>query len=107
MEPIEKLFLEIPKESMGDVMQNLANRKGEITNMNHHGDEVSIEAMIPTRGLIGFETDLVNQTRGLGVISHLFHEYGRAPGDLAARKDGSLVGMEGGGAIGYALNLGH
>ncbi|HVV00827.1 MAG TPA: GTP-binding protein, partial [Verrucomicrobiae bacterium] len=76
MEPIEKLFLEIPKEAMGDVMQNLAGRKGEITNMNHHGDDVSIEALIPTRGLIGFETDLVNQTRGLGVMSHLFHEYG-------------------------------
>src|SRR5258708_32727476 len=60
LEPIERLFLEIPKDAMGDVMQNLAGRKGEITNMNHHGDEVSIEALIPTRGLIGFETDLVN-----------------------------------------------
>ena len=79
LEPIEKMFLEIPKSSMGDVLQNLANRKGEIINMNHHGDEVSIEALIPTRGLIGFETDLVNQTRGLGVMSHLFHEYGAGP----------------------------
>src|SRR5690349_20053489 len=75
-EPIEKLFLEIPKETMGDVMQNLASRKGEIINMNHHGNDVSIEAFIPTRGLIGFETDLVNITRGIGVMSHLFHEYG-------------------------------
>ncbi|MDB6066075.1 MAG: typA [Pedosphaera sp.] len=105
MEPIEKLFLEIPKEAMGDVMQNLANRKGEITNMNHHGDEVSIEAMIPTRGLIGFETDLVNQTRGLGVMSHLFHEYGPDRGDIAARKNGSLVSMEDGEAMAYALNM--
>ena len=105
MEPIEKLFLEIPKEAMGDVMQNLANRKGEITNMNHHGDEVSIEAMIPTRGLIGFETDLVNQTRGLGVMSHLFHEYGPDRGDIAARKNGSLVSMESGEAMAYALNM--
>src|ERR1700680_4001186 len=56
LEPIEKMFLEIPKESMGDVMANLANRKSEITNMNHHGDQISIEAFIPTRGLIGFET---------------------------------------------------
>ena len=51
---------------MGEVLENLASRKGEITAMNHHGDQVSIEALIPTRGLIGFETDLVNQTRGLG-----------------------------------------
>ena len=104
-EPIEKLFLEIPKEAMGDVMQNLANRKGDIINMSHHGDEVSIEAMIPTRGLIGFETDLVNQTRGLGVMSHLFHEYGPDRGDIAARKNGSLVSMEDGEAMAYALNM--
>jgi GTP-binding protein len=73
--------------------------------MNHHGDEVSIEALIPTRGLIGFETDLVNQTRGLGVMSHLFHEYGADRGDIAARKNGSLVSMETGEAMAYALNM--
>ena len=104
-EPIEKLFLEIPKEAMGDVMQNLANRKGEITAMNHHGNDVSIEALIPTRGLIGFETDLVNQTRGLGVMSHLFHEYGADRGEIIARKNGSLVSMESGEAMAYALNM--
>jgi len=105
LEPIEKLFLEIPKSSMGDVLKNLASRKGEVTNMNHHGEEVSIEAQIPTRGLIGFETDLVNQTRGLGVMSHLFHEYGPDRGEIAARKNGSLVSMESGEAMAYALNM--
>jgi GTP-binding protein len=105
LEPIEKLFLEIPKTAMGDVLQNLAGRKGEITNMNHHGEEVSIEALIPTRGLIGFETDLVNQTRGVGVMSHLFHEYGPDRGEIAARKNGSLVSMESGEAMAYALNM--
>src|SRR6185436_11241766 len=104
MEPIEKLFLEIPKDAMGTVMENLAGRKAEITNMNHHGNEVSIEALVPTRGLIGFETDLVNQTRGLGVMSHLFHEYGPDRGEIAARKNGSLVSMESGEATAYALN---
>lgn len=105
LEPIEKLFLEIPKVAMGDVLQNLAGRKGEITSMNHHGEEVSIEALVPTRGLIGFETDLVNQTRGLGVMSHLFHEYGPDRGEIAARKNGSLVSMENGEAMAYALNM--
>ena len=105
LEPIEKLYLEIPKDAMGSVMENLANRKGEITNMNHHGDDISIEAFIPTRGLIGFETDLVNQTRGLGVMSHLFHEYGPDRGEIAARKNGSLVSMETGEAMAYALNM--
>jgi len=105
LEPIEKMFLEIPKESMGDVMANLANRRADITNMNHHGDQVSIEAMIPTRGLIGFETDLVNMTRGLGVISHLFYEYGKDRGEIAARKNGSLVSMEAGEGTAYAINM--
>jgi GTP-binding protein len=105
LEPIEKLYLEVPKTAMGDVMQNLAARKGEITNMNHHGEDVTIEALIPTRGLIGFETDLVTQTNGLGVMSHLFHEYGPDRGEIAARKNGSLVSMEDGEAMAYALNM--
>jgi GTP-binding protein len=105
LEPIEKLFLEIPKAAMGDVLQNLAGRKGEITSINHHGEDVSIEALVPTRGLIGFETDLVNQTRGLGVMSHLFHEYGADRGEISARKNGSLVSMEDGQAMAYALNM--
>src|SRR5436190_5843984 len=103
LEPIEKLFLETPKENMGPVLENLSNRKGEIVNMEHHGDQVSIEALIPMRGLIGYETDLVNMTRGLGVMSHLFHEYGRDRGDIAARKNGSLVRIADGAANGCAL----
>ena len=105
LEPIEKLFLEIPKEAMGAVMENLSGRKAEITHMDHHGNEVTIEALIPMRGLIGFETDLVNMTRGLGVMSHLFHEYGPDRGEIAARKNGSLVSMEDGEAMAYALNM--
>ncbi|MGA2802646.1 MAG: translational GTPase TypA [Verrucomicrobiota bacterium] len=105
LEPIEQLFLEIPQEFMGAVMENLSGRKAEITSMNHHADQVTIEALIPTRGLIGFETDLVNQTRGLGVMSHLFHEYGPDRGEIAARKNGSLVSMESGRAMAYALNM--
>ena len=104
-EPIEKLFLEIPKDAMGSVMENLSSRKGEITNMEHHADQVGIEALIPMRGLIGFETDLVNVTRGMGVMSHLFHEYGPDRGEIAARKNGSLVSMEDGETTAYALNM--
>ena len=105
LEPIEKLFLEIQQEFMGGVMENLAFRKAEIVNMNHHGDQVTIEALVPMRGLIGFETDLVNMTKGMGVMSHLFHEYGSDRGEIAARKNGSLVSMEDGEAMAYALNM--
>ena len=105
LEPIEKLFVEIPNENLGSVMENLSFRKAEITNMNHHGPQVTVEALIPMRGLIGFETDLVNQTKGMGVMSHLFHEYGADRGEIAARKNGSLVSMDAGEATSYALNM--
>jgi GTP-binding protein len=105
LEPIEKLFVETPSENLGSVMENLSFRKAQITSMNHVGNTVSVEAIIPMRGLIGFETDLVNMTRGLGVVSHLFHEYGPDRGEIAARKNGSLVSMDSGEATSYALNM--
>ena len=103
-EPLERMFLEIPQEYMGAVLENLAWRKAEIAHMAHHQDQVSIEAIIPMRGLIGFETDLVNMSRGMGVMSHLFHEYGPDRGEIPARKNGSLVSIEDGAATSYALN---
>jgi GTP-binding protein len=73
--------------------------------MNHVGNQVSVQALVPMRGLIGFETDLVNMTKGMGVMSHLFHEYGPDCGEIAARKNGSLVSMDSGEATSYALNM--
>jgi GTP-binding protein len=105
LEPIEKVFVEVPNENLGAIMENLSNRKAQITNMNHVGAQVSVEALVPMRGLIGFETDLVNMTKGMGVMSHLFHEYGEDRGEIAARKNGSLVAMEAGEATSYALNM--
>jgi GTP-binding protein len=105
LEPIEKLFVEVPSENLGTIMENLSGRKAQITNMNHVGNQVSVEALVPMRGLIGFETDLVNSTKGMGVMSHLFHEYGEDRGEIAARKNGSLVSMDSGEATSYALNM--
>ena len=105
LEPIEKLFVEVPSENLGTIMENLSARKAQITNMNHVGNVVSVEALAPMRGLIGFETDLVNSTKGMGVMSHLFHEYGEDRGEIAARKNGSLVSMDTGEATTYALNM--
>ncbi|HUB66610.1 MAG TPA: translational GTPase TypA [Candidatus Methylacidiphilales bacterium] len=104
LEPIESLYIEAPSEKLGDILQNLANRKGEIVNMVHHPTTVSVEAVIPTRGLIGFETDLVNLTRGEGLMSHLFKEYGPKRGEIATRLNGVLVSMEDGEATAFALN---
>jgi GTP-binding protein len=104
LEPIENLYIEVPNENVGDVMQSLAGRKGEVTGMDHHANRVSIDAVIPTRGLIGFETDLVNLTRGEGMMSHLFREYAPFKGEIAGRNRGVMVSMETGTSTAYALN---
>ena len=104
LEPIENLYVEVPNENLGDVLQSIAGRKGEITNMDHHATRVSVEAIIPTRGLIGFETDLVNLTRGEGIMSHLFQEYAPFKGEIEGRNRGVMVSMEPGMSTAYALN---
>ena len=103
-EPIENLYIEAPNEHLGEIMQSLANRKADISGMDHHAERVSIEAVIPTRGLIGFETDLVNLTRGEGLMSHLFREYAPFKGELEGRTRGVMISMEPGISTAYALN---
>jgi GTP-binding protein len=104
LEPLENLYVDLPKENLGDVLQSLANRKGDVGAVHHHGARVSIEAIIPTRGLIGLETDLINLTRGEGLMSHLFREYAPFKGEIANRGRGVLVSMESGTSTAYALN---
>jgi GTP-binding protein len=104
LEPIENLYVDLPAENLGDVVQSLAARKGEIVHMDHHTTRVSVEAIIPTRGLIGFETDLVNLTRGEGLMSHLFREYAPFRGEIEGRNRGVMVSMEAGTSTAYALN---
>jgi GTP-binding protein len=104
LEPYETLFVDVPSEYLGDILQNLAGRKAEIRNMEHHPHSVLVEAVIPTRGLIGFETDLVNQTKGHGIASHLFKEYGPFKGEIPSRNNGVLVAMENGTSTAYALD---
>jgi GTP-binding protein len=103
-EPIENLYVDLPAENLGDVVQAMAARKGEIVHMDHHATRVSVEAIIPTRGLIGFETDLVNLTRGEGLMSHLFREYAPFKGEIEGRNRGVMVSMEPGTSTAYALN---
>jgi len=104
LEPLENLYVDLPDESLGQILQTVANRKGEIVAIHHHASRVSIEAIIPTRGLIGFETDLVNVTRGEGFMSHLFREYAPFKGEISGRGRGVMVSMEAGVSTAYALN---
>ena len=104
LEPLENLYVDLPDENLGDILQLIANRQGEVVGMNHHATRVSIEAIIPTRGLIGFETDLVNLTRGEGIMSHLFREYAPFKGEIGGRRRGVMISMEPGVSTAYALN---
>ncbi len=104
LEPYETLYVDVPPDTLGDILQSLAGRKAEIINMEHHPHSVLVEAVIPTRGLIGFETDLVNLTKGHGIASHLFKEYGPHKGEIPSRNNGVLVSMEPGISTAYALD---
>ncbi|HEY8994575.1 MAG TPA: translational GTPase TypA [Lacunisphaera sp.] len=103
LEPYETVWVEVPDECVGAVMQNLANRKGRLTNMEKLQHSTMIEAVITTRGLIGMEIDVVNATSGRGVTSHLFKEYGPYAGEVLTRITGTLIATEAGETTSYAL----
>jgi GTP-binding protein len=103
LEPYETVWVEVPDDCVGAIMQNLANRKGQLTNMEKLNATTMMEATITTRGLIGMEVDLVNATSGHGVMSHLFKEYGPWAGELSTRLTGTLVATEAGETTAYAL----
>jgi GTP-binding protein len=103
LEPYETVWIEVPDECVGAIMQNLANRKGRLTNMEKLPHSTMIEATITTRGLIGMEIDVVNATSGRGVLSHLFKEYGPYAGEVLTRITGTLIATEAGETTGYAL----
>jgi GTP-binding protein len=104
-EPFEQVWVEVPEDQLGGVMENLSKRKGKVTNMEHHNAGVTVEAEVPTRGLIGFESDLVTMTSGHGVMSHSFLEYRPHCGEIITRQTGTLVSMEQGKAMPYALDM--
>jgi GTP-binding protein len=104
LEPIEDLTIDVPDEYQGVVIEKLAQRKGELTGMHNTGTGVvRLELTIPTRGLIGYRSDFLTDTRGLGIMSSRFVGYGPWRGDISARDRGSLVSMDSGPATSYSL----
>ncbi len=103
LEPYETVWIEVPDECVGSIMQNLANRKGQLTNMEKLSHSTMIEATITTRGLIGLEIDVINATSGRGVTSHLFKEYGPFAGEVLTRLTGVITATEAGETTTYAL----
>ena len=103
-EPYETLYVEAPSEYSQGILKALNNRKGLMENMeNEASGRTLIQAAIPTRGLIGFETELTNLTSGHGIMSHLFKEYAPHAGNITTRTSGTLVSMETGEATSYSL----
>lgn len=103
-EPFETLYVDVPDDYLGGVMKSISERKGKIEDMNAHGGRTSLQAYVPTRGLIGFEFDLMNLTSGHGIHSHLFREYAPHAGPMQTRSTGTLVSTEAGEATSYALD---
>lgn len=103
-EPIEKVIIDVPSESVGSVMENLGSRKGELNNMTPVGSRVRLEFLIPTRGLIGYRSDFMTDTKGEGIINTLFDSYQPYKGDIPKRSYGSLISFETGESSTYGLN---
>ena len=103
LEPVENVYVDVPSDNLGDILQSLAARKGEIVNMDHQAKTVTVQAVVPTRGLIGFETDLVNLTKGSGIMSHIFKEYAEFKGEIPTRNNGVLIAMEAGTSMAYSM----
>lgn len=105
-EPIEYLICDISENAMGAVMELLGQRKAEMVNMtNLSPTQIRVEFRIPARGLIGFRGEFLTETRGEGMMSHVFHGYEPFKGEIPGRSRGVLIAFEDGEATSYGLNV--
>jgi GTP-binding protein len=104
LEPIEEVVIDVDEEHSGIVVQKLAERKAEMTEMRPSGGgRVRLVFHAPTRGLIGYQGELLTDTRGTAVMNRLFHDYGAYRGDILGRRNGVLISNDQGEAVAYAL----
>ncbi len=102
-EPIERLIVDVPEDGTGAVFQSMGERKGELVHMSAVGSRMRLEFLIPARGLFGYKSEFLTQTKGEGVMNSIFFEYQPYKGDLKRRDTGSLVAFETGEAVTYGL----
>jgi GTP-binding protein len=102
-EPFESLAIDIPEEYMGAVMEKVSSRKGELLNMVNNKGQVRLEYSIPARGLVGFRTEFLTDTRGYGIMNHSFDTYKPYRGEISNRRNGVLIAHETGTATTYGL----
>ncbi|WP_309648827.1 translational GTPase TypA [Nocardioides sp.] len=103
-EPVERLTIDAPEEYLGTITELLATRKGRMESMTNHGTGwVRMEFLVPARGLIGFRTEFLTDTRGTGIAHHIFEKYEPWAGEIRSRNNGSLVADRKGAATAYAM----
>jgi GTP-binding protein len=103
-EPYELLTVDVEEQTQGVVMEELGRRRGELQDMQSDSKgRTRLEYRIPARGLIGFQGEFLTLTRGTGVASHIYDDYGPVKGDIGERRNGVLVSQDNGAAVAYAL----
>lgn len=103
-EPFENVVIDVPEEFVGNVIEKLGHRKGEMTNMTpSKGGYTRLEFSIPARGLIGYRNEFLTDTKGNGIMNSIFDDYKPFKGDIAGRGQGSLIAFEAGDAVTYGL----
>lgn len=104
LEPMENLFIHVPEEYQGTIIEKISRRKGELVSMHNTGTGmISLEFRIPTRGLFGYRGEFLTDTRGLGIMTSRFEGYGPWCGEIASRNRGSMVSTDTGIATSYSL----
>jgi GTP-binding protein len=105
LEPTERVYLDVPEERVGVVTEKLSSRKGKMTHMENHGHgRATMEFIIPSRGLIGFRSQFLTDTKGAGIMNTLFHGYAQWFGPIPQRTSGALVADRAGRATPYAAH---
>ena len=102
-EPMERVYIDVPEGSVGAVIEKLGSRKGELVQMTPSGSRMMIEYLIPARGLLGYRSEFLTDTRGEGIINSLFDGYQPYKGEITMRYTGSLTASEAGEATSYGL----
>ncbi len=104
LEPIEEVVIDVDEEFSGVVVQKMSERKAEMVEMRPSGgDRLRLVFYAPTRGLIGYQGELMTDTRGTAIMNRLFHEYGPFRGEIAGRRNGVLISNDQGEAVAYAM----
>ncbi|MEK7458905.1 MAG: translational GTPase TypA [Patescibacteria group bacterium] len=104
-EPMETIIVDVPDEFSGTVIEKLGRRKGEMVNMMSENNSTRLEYLMPTRGLLGYRTEFMTDTKGEGTLSHIFSHYGPHKGDISRRSTGSIISGFDGKTTPYALAM--